>query len=443
MKWTIFSQCITVFVLIAIAFGGVYVHAQTSDDVENRRAQLEEELAGLEKEIEKQRSILEEQQRKTVSLERDVAILDAQIEEAELSIRARNIAIQKLQNEIDGKEQTIDSLSEKIIREKESLAQLIRKTHELDSFTLVEVVLSNEDLSEFFKDVDSFDAIKSRLQESFGEIEQAKTKNKSQKRTLEEKQREEQELRQIQRLQKQRIEEKRAERNRLLKITKGQEERYQEVLNEKERSAAEIRTELFALRGSDSIPFEKALALANNASEQTGVRPALILGVIREESNLGENVGNCNLPEDPPKYKWQNIMKSPRDTEPYLEVVKRLGLDPESMPLSCAPSYGYGGAMGPAQFIPSTWVLYEDRISKLTGNTPPNPWDPEDAFMAAAILLMDNGADKGTHQAERLAALRYFAGWKNASNPAYAFYGNDVMGFASEYQRNIDILQSS
>ena len=48
----------------------------------------------------------------------------------------------------------------------------------------------------------------------------------------------------------------------------------------------------------------------------------------------------------------------------------------------------------PAQFIPSTWVMYEKRIASLTGHSIPNPWDPFDAFTASAILLADNGAKK-------------------------------------------------
>jgi hypothetical protein len=55
--------------------------------------------------------------------------------------------------------------------------------------------------------------------------------------------------------------------------------------------------------------------------------------------------------------------------------------------------------------------------------------------------MSDNGADNGTRAAERLAALRYLAGWKNATKPAYAFYGDDVMEFADKYQKEIDILE--
>jgi len=209
---------------------------------------------------------------------------------------------------------------------------------------------------------------------------------------------------------------------------------YQKIIAGKEKDAATIRTELFTLRGSAAIPFEKAYEYAVRVGQKTGVRPALILGVIAEESNLGENVGTGN---------WKVDMKNPRDTVPFLDITKRLGLDPDKMPVSKKPWYGYGGAMGPAQFIPSTWILYEDKIAELTGHNPPNPWDPQDAFMASAILLADNGAKAKTYAAERLAALRYFAGWTNATKSAYAFYGDDVMELATKYQGLIDILERS
>lgn len=95
--------------------------------------------------------------------------------------------------------------------------------------------------------------------------------------------------------------------------------------------------------------------------------------------------------------------------------------------------------MGPAQFIPTTWLLYKNLVARHTGHNPPNPWDAEDAFMASALLLKDNGAAEGTYQAERRAALRYLAGG-NWSKPAYAFYGDDVMSLASKYQEQMNII---
>ncbi len=409
-----------------------YASAQaTSNDVVSRRAQLEKDLATLEKEIEDQRQILTEKQREGVSLERDIAILDAEISKAKLSIKARIITIQNLEDDIGEKKHTIGILSDKIDREVASLGQLLRKTDEIDSSSLVEIILANTSISEFFADVDAFESIKSKLNDSIDVVKTDKTETEREKKDLEDKKAEEVALRQLQELEQKRLVQNEVEKQGILKVTKGKEKEYQAILKSKEKSAASIRSELFTLQGSKAIPFEKALEFANRVLAKTGVRPAFLLGIIAEESNLGQNVGTGN---------WKVDMKSPRDTEPFLKITTSLGLDPDQMPVSKKAWYGYGGAMGPAQFIPSTWVLYQDQVASLTGHNPPNPWDPEDAFMAAGIYLSDNGASTKIAKDERYAALCYLAGCKNAKKSSYAFYGDDVMELATKYQHQIDIL---
>ena len=419
------------FVLILLPFT---VHAEAdAEDVENKRAQLEIELAKVESEINAQQQLLEGKQKERVSIERDVAILEAQIDKAKLEIRQRDLTIQGLEDDIFDKGRFVSQLDDKLENQKESLAQLIRKTNEIDDFSLVEIVLATENVSDFFIDLDSFNSIQKSLNESFHEIESTKDLTNEQKDILEGKRSEELELLRLQELQKGKIEEREQEKQDILTVTKGVEASYQLVLDQKKKTAAEIRTALFQLRGSAAIPYDQALTYANEAYEITGVRPALLLATFEQESNLGENVGTGNYRDD---------MNPTRDVPIFLDLTERLGLDPEQMPVSKKPWYGWGGAMGPAQFIPSTWVLYEDRIGRAAGQIPPNPWDPRTAFIAAALLLSDNGADRGTYYAERLAALRYFAGWKNAEKPSYAFYGDQVMELADKHQGLIDILES-
>ncbi len=437
---------IFISIIFVVLFSAQIIYAQVGgSDVATHRAQLESDLAVIEAEIDAQQVLLSDKQRERVSYERDVAILDAQIEKARLSIRARDIVIQKLGQDINGKEVVIGGLNEKLGREKQSLAQLLRKTNEIDNISLVEVVMGNQNLSDFFEDLDSFDSIKIALQGSFVEIANTKDMTQSQKRVLQGKQEEEFELRDIQRQQKMKIEKQEADKQAIVDATKGVEAEYQKLIKAKEKSAAQIRTELFTLRGSAAIPFEQALELANIASAKTDVRPAFILGVIAEESNLGENVGTGTWKID--LYQcYQSIgyiTAAEKQKAAFLKITSDLGLNPDTLPVSRKPWYGCGGAMGPAQFMPTTWALYVDRIAKATGHNPPSPWDNGDAFMASAILLMDNGADKGTAYSERLAALRYLAGWKNAEKSSYAFYGDDVMALTAKYQKLIDILQNS
>ena len=437
-----------IFIIMSVLtafFTGHLAFAQTepeSDEVLLKRAQLNAELLRIEQEIEKERVFLSEKQREAVSLGRDLTILDANIKKAQLGIRARNITIDNLHENIGENEEFIEVLNEKTEREKKSLSQLLRKTNEIESTSLVEIILGNQDLSEFFIDLDSFESINQALDASFKEIKAVKNATETEVKKLEEEKSEEVNLRVLQEAEKRKIVQNEEEKQQILTVTKGEEAVYQKIIKEKEKTAAEIRAVLFALRGSSAIPFGKAYELALRAEEQTGVRPAFLLGILTQETRLGENIGNCNLPEDPPKYKWQSIMKAPRDTVPYLDITARLGLDPELMPLSCPQPGGYGGAMGPAQFIPSTWILYENKIAELTGHNPPNPWNTEDAFMASAVLLRDNGAAKGGYAAERLAALRYFAGWKYAERPANAPYGDGVMSLAAGHQKSIDILEA-
>lgn len=446
-------------------FGNAQVDTR---DIAARRAALQQQLDDLEQKIEAQQRILQEKQRERVSLERDVSILDAKIEKARLAIQARDIAIRQLTQEIGQRQSTIGDLNEKLLREKESLAQLLRKTNEIDDVSMVEIILSKKSLADFFEDLDSYQAVKSALKDSFDEIETTKDDTQAEKEALERKRSEEMELRQLQELEAQRIEEQEAEKERILAATKGEERQYQQLISVNEKTAAEIRAELFALRDSKAIPFGEALELAQFASSKTGVRPALILGVLTQETKLGEFLGTGN---------WQADMHPTRDRPLFEAITSTLGLDPNSVPVSKQPGYGWGGAMGPAQFIPSTWACFggyvnvntgdcantsgsmsreqffagpwryeqsRDRIRALTGKaSPSNPWNNQDAFMASALLLKDNGADRGGYEAERLAALRYFAGWANADNPSYAFYGDAVMEHAAGYQRQIEILEQA
>jgi hypothetical protein len=426
----------------AFAFFFIFLLAAKAEEIDpnavaSRRQQLEEELTQLESQIEAYRSTIEEKQREATTLERDISILDAEINKAKLEIKARDLSIATLAEGINTRTRLIGALVLKIEEERASMAELIRRINELDSTSLAEVVLAYQNLSEFFSDVDNFDSIQEAVQASYEEIQNTKISTEKEREELETKKSEEMELRYLQALEKKRREEAEANKKDLLKITKGKEKEYQKIMASRQKDAATIRSQLFMLRGSAAISFEKALEYANAVSKITGIRPAFLLGVIAEESNLGANVGTGN---------WKNELSHSRCTNQrnaFAELTASLGLDPDLMPVSKRAWYGYcGGAMGPAQFIPTTWQLYSDRISKITGHNPANPWDAFDAFAAASLLLKDNGAVSGNYTSERTAALKYLAGsnWKKS---AYAFYGDDVMALAAKYQEMINILQGN
>lgn len=97
--------------------------------------------------------------------------------------------------------------------------------------------------------------------------------------------------------------------------------------------------------------------------------------------------------------------------------------------------------MGPAQFIASTWKLYEARVAAATGSSVGDPWKPQHAVMAMGLFLKDLGAAKQTYSAEREAAARYYAGGNWAKSGLG--YAKSVLSFAEKYQNDIDFLKDN
>ena len=434
--------------------------------VTNRQQELQNQLDAIEQQITAQQNVLDVAQSQHQTLQTQIDAFNAEIKKTQLQIQAINLTIDQLNGDIGVHDKTLSDLSAQLAAEKESLAQIMRQTQVLDDYSIVSVALGSKDVSEFFSDLDAFASIKSSLADSFDQIRQTSSTTETEKEALQARLAEQEQLRTVAQLAKQAVQAQEKEKQDLLTQTRGLEANYQKLIASNQKTAAQIRSELFMLRDSVAIPFGTALAYAQAAERATGVRAAVTLGVLKQETNLGENLGTGT---------WTVDMNPTRDRPVFVYITGTLGLDPDKMPVSKKPWYGWGGAMGPGQFIPSTWVCYggfvnantdtctppsgagnpfwqgpwqydasKDRVRKLLGaSTPSNPWAAQVAIMATAMLMADNGAAAQTPAAERLAALRYFAGWSGARNPAYAFYGDGVMQFAAQFQQDINQLAAS
>ena len=208
----------------------------------------------------------------------------------------------------------------------------------------------------------------------------------------------------------------------------------------------ENKTKNFELLGvSKDITFEQALNMANYVGNMVGIRPAFLLGVLQEELTLEKNemcyVTNFNTGVGIRLRDGKILPKtmSPRDVQGFLKITKELGKDPSKTLVTCPMSFGWGGAMGPADFIPSTWMAYKDKIEKITGK-PADPWNIQDAFLAAGLYLSESGAKSKTNGGEYRAAMIYFSG---SPNSPYSWYANGALALAKKIQANIDILEKS
>lgn len=425
---------VLIFSLLTVFTGAGILYAQSGTIEGLTREQLEQQLKILEKDIEANKGQLDSKKQERKSIERDIGILEAKVREAKLSLKQRDLVISGVVSDIQKTEKQIYSLSARTARARASLAQIVRQKRSRDDQTLVEVILRGESITDVITDSDNVATVQESLSEAYEEIEKNKQELGVKKSELEEKQDEHEQLRVLQEQEKRNAEAREREKNEILRVTKGQEKNYETYIKQQERTASQIKNALFSLRDSTTGPvsFGTMLKYADEASAATGVRPELILGILTTESNLGKNVG---------KGTWTVDMHPTRDRPIFIEICAELGLNPDSMPVSKKVWYGYGGAMGPGQFIPSTWKGIRNRVASVSGENPPNPWNPRTAVFATALYLKDAGATTHTRSAERLAAQRYLAGWKNATKPAYAFYGNEVMGHVERYEREIKTVR--
>ncbi len=419
------------------------------DAVVKRQAELQTELDATNKDVEYWAGILSQKQTETASISRDIAILNAKIAEAKAKIKAKGIVILQLSKDIGQKSTAIDNLSQKLDREKEALAELLRRANEIENYSLVELVLSGKNFSQFFNDLDSYNALKESLNQSFADVRDTKNQVEVEKDILSAKKAAETDASKVIEAEQRQIQKNETEKKSLLAINKNQEKTYKNILSERQKRVAQIRSTLFSLRDTAAIPFGTALSYALEVQKKTGVRPAFLLAILTQETNLGENVGQCFLTnfttgagvgKNSGAY-IKDVMKPGRDTVPFLDLASRLGFDPKTKAVSCPQKSGYGGAMGPSQFIPSTWAVYEKQIASATGVSVPDPWIPHDAFFATALYLEDLGAGAGGFTAESTAAAKYYAGsaWRSRGKS----YATSVMAHAQDIQENmIDPLQN-
>jgi membrane-bound lytic murein transglycosylase B len=444
---------IVAFILGAFAFQSPIINADVVlQNAQADKARLEAELAQLELEIAAKQKELEAQKGQSVSISRDISILTSQISKSKLDIQAKGLIIQKLGGEINKKSQTIVALSSKIDSEKESLAQLIRKEREIDDKSIVSLILSQDKISDAYSDIDTFASIKRSIQQSVDEIRGVQATTETEKKDLETKKNQEIDTKAELESAKAKVELSEAQKQSLLAISKGKEGEYQKVLADKAKKRAEILSAIFNLvGGSTKINFETALKYAKDVQTLTGIDPAFLLAILTQESNLGANVGQCYLTDiktgagvgaNTGKV-FSNVMKPmgltgrKGDIDDFFAITSALGRDPYQTLVSCpiAGVAGYGGAMGPAQFIPSTWGGYKSRLKNILGHDA-DPWNPKDAFMASAMLLTDKGAVGPSTSAQLKAACSYYG-----TGGSSCSYGNSVMKLKIGIQANIDLLQ--
>lgn len=383
----------------------------------------QEEIAALTEKIEELRGQRDSTTAQAGLIEKQLIRLTQQLERAELELEQTRLYMRQVDTESKNTAKTIEEFEKEVINKRQQLRALFRSLYEKEQESFLEMLLRSRSISEVLAERNAYEEVQQQTFSLVKELQDRVTELEKEQARLEDQHRELGELSALLTAQQAEVAENRAEQKQFLAAKRGEQLEYENLLAEAKQARQEIEQHVFTLKGTSvQLSLTAATDMAKLAGKLTGVRPALLLGVLKVESNVGAAIGGGKFPDD----------MQPASREAFLRITAKLKLDPYATPISARPrSYqGWGGAMGPAQIMPQTWETIEARVSTLMGKPLPNPYELTDAFVANAILLADKGAANPAQEYE--AVNRYLAGpnWQR-----FTWYGDRVLAVAKEYEK--------
>ncbi|MFH0846139.1 MAG: peptidoglycan DD-metalloendopeptidase family protein [Patescibacteria group bacterium] len=243
-----------IIILIVNLILPVGIRAANIDELKFKISEKNQEMQQLEAEIEKWEGELKVvgEQKKTLSSEVNYLSTTEKKLTTDLSLTAKqiestNLKIQQLSLEIGDKNNNIE-------KNELALAEAMRGINEKESYTMLEIVLANKTMSDFWNDLESLQNLQNEinlktktLKELKTGLEINKTESEINKENLSAYKNKLSDQKQI-------VAETKTEKNQLLTVTKNQESTYQKILEEKLALKKAFEDEL--------AQFEEALRIA-------------------------------------------------------------------------------------------------------------------------------------------------------------------------------------
>jgi membrane-bound lytic murein transglycosylase B len=409
--------------IIAVALGGVFSDTGAQSAIEKKK----QEIVTLEKDINNKQSEIQKRENQEFTYTNHLETLQTKLARNREEQQLVTDKIELTTLEIQAIEDDIGDTKKSLTHQQTILGGYLRELGRYDRANKMLLLLNADSLTKFYNQVNYTENISGKTFDLVEKITLQKTDLEEQREYLVNKKMEQETLRYDLRIFESEVKRAQAELDLMRQRNSEEIKSLADTVSQTEEIRTQLQQELFALtREGQSIQFQEAAAYANFAYAQTGVRPELIMSIIKQETNFGNNVGNGTYKQDMKPDQW----------ETFIQICKELGRSPENTPVSAQPSYGWGGAMGIAQFLPKTWLTVNNEVSQITGNRPANPWDPQDAFVAVGVKLQKMGAAGGNRDKEWEAAGRYFAG---GNYQRFPWYADNVLERATKYK---DMLKS-
>ncbi|HQD88942.1 MAG TPA: lytic murein transglycosylase [Candidatus Paceibacterota bacterium] len=353
------------------------------------------------------------------------------IKKLNTEIASLNLSLAELENAIQEREKAIKELDDALGQHKAILSEAIRQIYEYNTLSYIEMLLGYRTLSDFNQKLEEIDRLQKSLKSSMEEIRKAKEQMEKEKEELTQKKKEQEQYKAMREMSKQSLALRQEQQQYLI-------EKLAVAKTPLEKEMARIEAELMELRTAMSqierylaqwvlvgqVNWSTIFSAVQRASSATGVRPALLLGILQIESRFGTGLGTPGRYQD--YCNWSSSPYCAYSTEAAAleSICQKFGYKPTEVPMSSAC------AIGPSQFLPCTWLAYGG------GG---NPWNLNDAVMAMARKLNASGGAEENKVDAYNPCKKCAEGFVNGikvSNPSYV---NSVITSADAWQDVIDI----
>jgi len=416
-------------VICCLVFGisdALPVRAETPADIAKLLEVRQQQIADLEGQIADYWKSVDEKRAKGDSVQSDIEVLKTKIAKSELEIRSLQLAIEESKYKLKKTEAKIGEVTGQLGLMKGKMAASLRELQQREGVSTFLRFAETDKLSDIFLALGELEQLYQGLDEVLGGLKSKKSDLEEVRDAVAEERRTQERLKAIEESQKEIVARRKTSQAKLLVQIEKEKGKLLSTIVSRKQDLDAIKAQIEYLQKA-GVSAEEAVRFGQLAAIRTGIRTSFLIAVLEVESRLGLNVGKGN---------WKTDMHS-RDKDAFVAITGKLGLNPDTTPVSRAPSYGWGGAMGPAQFLPNTWLGYESSVAKLTGHNPPNPWNIEDAFTAAALMLARNGASSKTRAGEIRASKTYISGNGNCAKNICNSYSNLIQDKADDIEEDL------
>lgn len=246
MKYRSVFAILCIFGISAIIGAEVIpAFAQSADEIRSQIEQTNNEISELEEEIAQFQEELNEVQNEKSTLAREVKRLDLTRRKlaADISLTEKKISVQR--NKIIELTESIGDKDEAISVERTSMASSLRRVQKFDDQSTIELLLSEESLSDFWTEVSTLERFYRQLASHTQELKTLRRDLSASKTAVEQEKEELEALQGQLAAQKRAADNTRAEKNRLLAATENKESQYQALLAEKQKQKEELEQAIF------------------------------------------------------------------------------------------------------------------------------------------------------------------------------------------------------